>query len=596
MDRYSKPRDPQGNFDQMRLLDAHLSLESMLVRETVQNAWDARDSDRGDAPVEWGLRFRSIRGQQLRRLRSVFADTPAGGLPPAAAEGRSLGEVLGDASVDVLLVDDRNTRGLTGPPASHLRSDPLERRFARFMLDMGRPPGIQAGGGTYGYGKTVLWRTSVCATILAFSRFNQAGEVHSRLMGAAMGDPYDEDGSPMTGRHWWGRLDDKCNVLPLEGRTARELAHELGLWDLGDRRTGTTVLVVGSRFGRDDVSRLREAARWHCWPKWSEIHGVREMDFRFSVDDVELPALESSTDPMIGPFASALETALSGEGEACEVLRPKVVAGRLVTTLGVDRRDTSPGQEDDDIRPVTLPINHVALVRRGPRLHIRFEEYPDAAPEGVMRAGVFLTAEDQGEYSPEEAFARAEPPTHDDWSWRGLTGTDKTLVRTGVKRLREAMRGRERDIASSGSTDGLGRLANRLGTMLDEGAGPSSPRPRGGGGNGRRPTLRVRERSVSLELYDDETYIALVFDVEGRAGRPVTLRPSVRVVDGDRRSTEAQEYEQGAEWVHEEEELEITDSAMELEADWPDDGWTLWVPMPEPRRLRVSVVAEVVDG
>ena len=596
MERYSKPRDPQGNFDQMRLLDARLSLESMLVRETVQNAWDARDPDRGEDPVEWGLRFRSLRGQQRNRLRSVFSDIPAGGLPPAAAKGRSLRAVLKDTAVDVLFVDDRNTRGLTGPPASHLRSDPLERRFARFMLDMGRPPGIQSGGGTYGYGKTVLWRTSECATILAFSRFHQAGQVHSRLMGAAMGDPYEEGGAPMTGRHWWGRLDDECNVLPLEGRTARAIAHDLGMWDMDDRRTGTTVLVVGSRFGRDDVPRLREAARWHCWPKWSEIHGEQEMDFRFSVDDRELPVLDSSTDPMIGPFASALEKALSGEGEACEILRPHIVAGRLVGTLGMDRRDPSPGQEDDDIRPVTLPINHVALVRRGPRLHIRFEEYPDAAPDGVVRAGVFLTAEDQGQYSPEGAFARAEPPTHDDWSWRGLTGTDKTVVRTGLQRLREAMRGRDRDVSPSGTTDGMGRLANRLGTMLDEGAGPSSPKPQGGGGNGRRPDLRVRESSVGLQMYEDETYITLEFDLEGRAGRRVRLRPSVRVVDGDRRSTEAEEYERRVEWVHWEEGLEIADGEMELEPDWPDDGWTLWVPMPEPRRLRVSVVAEAVDG
>lgn len=599
MQRYSKPRDPQGNFDQMRLLDAHLSLESMLVRETVQNAWDARDLRRGrNTPVHWGLRLEGVEGPKLRRLRAELGDAPPGGLPPAAAEGRSLDEVLEDDVVSVLFVDDRNTLGLGGPAVSNVPCDPVERRFARFLLDMGRPPGITVGGGTYGYGKTVLWRTSECATVVAYSRFRQGRVTRSRLMGAAMGDPY-EFGMPRTGRHWWGRLDPDANVLPLEGEAADELALTLGLWEEGDDRTGTSVMIVGSRFReRGDLVRLREAARWHCWPKWSRIDGQVEMAFHFRHGGEELPALDSTGDAHIAPFAAALEKALEGGGRPCEVLRPHVVAGHLVTEYATDRREPEVGvEEDDDVRPVPFPLNHAALVRRGPRLHVRYEEYPHPPPDGVIRAGVFLTAEDQRSYSPETAFADAEPPTHDDWSWRGLTGTDKTIVRMGLKRLSEQMHGGSATEARHGSTDGLGRLANHLGTMLDEGSGPSAPTRGRGGGAGRPRELQVRERSIDRVIFDDVPYVVLEFDIEGRSGRPALLRPSIRVVDGDRRTSDVDDDTlTSTSWVHEELDLELAESEMLVDEESPDAGWSLWVPMYEPRRLRLSVRAEYADG
>jgi hypothetical protein len=604
LDRYSMERSPQGNFDQMRLLDARLSLESMLVRESVQNSWDARSDTRGSEPVYFELRAGHFEGQRADLLRRLFEDGPSAGLPPSATTGSSLQTVLERTRIPFLIVGDRGTVGLTGEPVSRLGEQPDHQRFARFMLDMGRPPGSTVGGGTYGYGKTVLWRSSECATVLAYSRFRETdGRTGSRLMAAAMGDPHTEGTTERTGRHWWGVADESANILPVEGEAADRIARELGIWESADERTGTSVLILGARFSSaTDVLRLREAVRWHCWPKWVEVAGRRDMEFAFHCDGEALDPLDPRQDPMLEPFASALARVLDGHGKACEVYRPIVTAGHVDWVLRALRseppiRGLTEEDQVSDVRPIEGPLNHVALVRRKPTLHVRFEEFPGPAPDGAMRAGVFLTAENAEGIDVEGAFARSEPPTHDDWAWSSMErGWDKTIVKTGLARLRDHLRESVQTLGGSGDSE-LAPLANVLGLMLETGAAPSKPGPSGPGGGRATRDLRVREGPTDLVTDDGQRYVRLTFDILGRRERPVRLSPVVAILDGDNRAEPVEGIPADQLWwaLGREGDWFAGDSAI-VEGDADDEGWELWVPIERDRRLRVSVHAEVTHG
>ena len=162
--------DQGGRREGTRDLTADLAPAELLVRETVQNSWDARlpDEER-TGPVDYLLHGRTLSDDQcelLRRLLPVedrmgFASHDLMEHPRAT---------LSAGSVDVLLVGDRGTLGLCGPTrGSEPRgTDARGHRFVDFIRNSGRLPDTVGGGdgGSYGLGKSVLWDSSRCGTVL----------------------------------------------------------------------------------------------------------------------------------------------------------------------------------------------------------------------------------------------------------------------------------------------------------------------------------------------------------------------------------------------------------------------------------------------
>src|SRR4051794_15491670 len=120
---------------------------TVLVRETVQNSWDAKRGDR--ETISFAMDCWRLLDAQLHTLRhDVFADMPPDGI--------ALGHLLDREDVDVLVVSDRGTVGLTGP----IRADvpPIGRSdFVDLVFNMGQPRNVEGSGGTYGFGKTIAY-------------------------------------------------------------------------------------------------------------------------------------------------------------------------------------------------------------------------------------------------------------------------------------------------------------------------------------------------------------------------------------------------------------------------------------------------------
>ncbi|MCG7418213.1 hypothetical protein MHY30_11930 [Microbacterium sp. ACRRU] len=182
----------------------------------------------------------------------------------------------------IVVVSDRGTQGLSGPVRATERPAPDERNdFVQFLRNVGEPRDTELGGGTYGFGKGIFYRTSAVRTIVVDSRIKRGASFEQRLMGAALGsDYYDAADERFTGRHWWGHITDDI-VDPVTGLAAAEVASALGLPTFDADQTGTNIVILGAdlalvadrgRPGFADTETLGDhlvsAMLWNLWPKF----------------------------------------------------------------------------------------------------------------------------------------------------------------------------------------------------------------------------------------------------------------------------------------------------------------------------------------
>jgi len=126
----------------------NLSMITVLVRETVQNSWDARLSDAGG--IHFGIAGRTLTDEQVQALRQIIFANQSGRLILDRA-------LASTSNFQVLEVYDRGTTGLGGPTrADRSGSDGEPRNFVNLLRNVGLPPAKPLGGGTFGYGK-VYW-------------------------------------------------------------------------------------------------------------------------------------------------------------------------------------------------------------------------------------------------------------------------------------------------------------------------------------------------------------------------------------------------------------------------------------------------------
>lgn len=445
-------------------LTGHLGLPALLVREAIQNSWDARDDRRGDAPVRFYIEGWDLDTDSLDGLRSLLPVEDLKGFlrTNEAAQFRGTlhpSSALSRATVRVLVISDRNTVGLCGPSRSGTQWSPVrhgkpldrgQQRFANFIRNVGRAAADigDGDGGAYGLGKGALWMASECGTVLVHTRTtDEKGQPIERFIGAVHGGSFDFGGYGFTGRHFIGLEADDGVIEPLTGSDAAKAARLLPLpeYSFEDRQVdGTSIVIVAPRLSLDwptEMNRLRDAVRWHSWPK--RVPGVRgvdvgaDLDVRMAWNNHAVVVPEPLEDPEIRPYAKALLDCVrdrNSDEEQRDIVaqchRPKKILGLVKfrsggtsdqnvfhITLTHDELSNAPeatslsAVDDEPVIEFSAPWGQMALIRREPLLLVRYE--PIGGPEeAANEIGVFLSAEDP---EVEEALTRAEPPAHDDW-------------------------------------------------------------------------------------------------------------------------------------------------------------------------------------
>ncbi|MFC9871292.1 hypothetical protein ACFVJR_01770 [Nocardia salmonicida] len=483
---------------------------TILVRESAQNSWDARQGD--GIPVDYHIDLQTVSAADAPAWRENL-------LRKAPTKQRlPLRDALQQATIRVLSISDRGTRGLGGPTRADAVTD-QGRDFVAFLRNIGEPRDRALGGGTYGFGKGILYLASGSGTILVHTRCQYQGTYETRLMAAALWKSYDakeEDRERRyTGRHWWG--DASGDVIePLVGTEADAMARKLGLRPFGASETGTTISILDPNLDGSepsDIARyLAETIVYQLWPKMlPDANGVPPMRFSVTCDGIEYPVPDPARMKTLGLFVNAYRAMVGSDAEELFCRRPKKLLGRfgLQQTLAL-RFEPSDAEHMAGFE--TGMVHHVCLMRPA-ELVVTYWPGPKPASEISAYAGVF-----RADKELDEAYARAEPPTHDNWNYQSLDHPEYSFVKMTFTRIKEEI---DKVIGPRGSSGvavaqvSLGAASDRLsplvggtwgtGAATDYGrpgdtAPPPRPAPK------RRPSGRRNEPVEAEDLETPDTF------------------------------------------------------------------------------------------
>lgn len=537
LDWYAAPYAP-GAIDAaglLKLLGAsdHDRL-SLLVRETLQNSWDASRAPAG-GPIDpsvtpsYDVHLRTLSGRERDALLNLFG--------PVATPGLPLHQELFEDEVRVLEISDRGTVGLGGPTDNTLETKPDQRTdFASLVFSVGAPITTKGGGGTFGFGKIATYTMSRARTVILHSLPTEGGPKDrvpkERLIASAIGQSFSMEGKKYTGRHWWGRMQG--SIGPVQGRDAARAAKGVFSSGFADGMTGTSILVVQPDLGDlthdEAIHRIVASVLWNAWPKmvpWpSRDEPPMSITVRSNGDVVPIPDPRSIR-PFAG-FAHALseirrrqtsgerpDTSSCGWSPPQErpvgVLRQcvqSVDSQRPVTHVGIiaaveTMRPAMPSLSGDEAERESAGIgdqcHHLALMR-GAELVVRYlpgPVHPDEA-DGVEWSAVFKC-----DPQHDELFARAEPPTHDEWRSGHLEEkAEKVVVNRGAKQgpnefFREMFINPE--AANAGSGSALAAVVGEfLSGIVSVSGGLAGPRA-AGGAKGPKKSVGRPKKPVNID-------------------------------------------------------------------------------------------------
>lgn len=544
-ERYGATGNIGENF--LRLLGMPaLSQLQTVIREAVQNIADAAKLGAGPEIL---IRLRHLSPDEM----SCFRQRLMAELPKEPSSRRDLSSFLASDAPIVLEICDFGTTGLGGPtradrvPIGTVRTD-----FINFLRNIGSPRDTEYGGGTYGFGKAALYAASRCRTIFVDTEVEEGDGRERRFIGCHIGSRFEvEEGGMLrqyTGRHWWGVGDAAAGIAdPAQGDAAAELARAVGLPDRDGGRSGTSIMILDFETDGEELSvigqRIVEGLLWSFWPRMMQgLPSTRRFMCRVVVGDTELPVPAPEEFPPLDLYCKAMRAARSGTGNDVRPVvsqRPARHLGRLALEKGL-RATRRPIVQQGSLFPDIA--HHIALMRPV-ELVVRYLEGSPLPDERFEWAGVFLVDREE---EVERAFARSEPPAHDDWVPGNMEkGHARTFVNVALRDLEKAARDMGEAEASRvpGAAEGppLARVAGRLGAALVGVGGDGAGRRRGraggqggGGGAGRGPraTRPVFER---LHREDGTTLAIFVTELRqdaSRSGRILVARASVAMDGG----------------------------------------------------------------
>ena len=549
--RDSEPYSRYGNISAdgvSKLLGApNLDQLQTVIRETVQNTWDARESDQ---IPEYRIRVRTLLPQEKNTLaENIFLDLPD---EPDGEEHRRIQDLLAEGvKFNVFEICDFGTCGLGGPTHPDEIPEVGEAPdFVDFLRNIGTPRDTIQGGGTYGYGKSCLYSFSLCHTIIVDTLAKCRGKVVRRLMACKIGHRYDspgdDGGKRFTGRHWWGVSSGGEVVEPATSYDAAGLASALGLPDRGENDFGTSIMILAPDIeenSREEMkARLAEMLLWNFWPKMMEYDSCpASMKFSLEIEGEKSPLPKPEDCPPLDLFCEAMKNLKTdpGSSEKIECKNPRKLLGKLSTVKNF-RSPRNPALESSE-KIIPPKSQHVALMRPA-ELVIKYLEGGSMGSEDVEWGGVYIVDTD---HEVERAFAESEPPAHDDWipDYLPVKSRKKTFVKVALKRIREAINtfhspgprigGDEDGESMGGVADVVGSMisglaGSRLGGGLTGGSGGS------GSGGGRRKQLRLEKPKFQSHIMKNGIPCAKFnIRLKGPRGKKVVIgvKPEV-VVDG----------------------------------------------------------------
>lgn len=605
---------------------------TLLVREAIQNSWDARLAPSGSVQFKIDGYLLDMAARRVLAER-VFADVPS------TVDIRA--RLLADCDFPILAISDFGTRGLSGPTRGDIV--PLQgesTNFVDFMRYIGRPPNRAYAGGTYGFGKAAYFLASSLKTICVHTSFKNSHGMESRFMAAALGPQFESTGhggKRFTGRHWWGRSASDEVVDPVLGDEADALAHLLGGSQRNPDTSGTTIYVLAPDFEgvapQTVLFQMGRAIMEYFWPKLIDgPSGTPTMSFsvRWQGEELALPVLQE--EPELALLARAFATAcakLPSNGAVLEPItsqRPKKLLGHLAlvrqpaTQMGSAPTANEAESEASGLYRQVLrrPLRQIAVMR-APNFVVKYLDGPLVPYELAEYAGVFRV-----DAEVDTAFARAEPPTHDDWvPDLLLDSNEKTYVRVALRKVKEAVdiftapvpievAGTERQSVVDFSRM-LGGLVPSLipsateptrpkgaptfggGTSKSSGGASAAGSSGGSGAGGRTTVAQVSfVGEPTIELVDNVAAMFARFEVSGLPGTSarISALPKVMIAEGfESDPPEGAQRPKVLKWIRPDGGTTVTE-ANSCDVPTNSGTWIVAVSIPPDAMISVTLKAE----
>lgn len=604
---------------------------AVLVRETAQNSWDAREP--GQVP-RMVYHAHEITGMNLELLRNSIFHEPG--------NGTGLEQLLLCDSIPVLEIADRGTHGLVGPTRNDLTIEAgVPTDWIDFVLTLGAPQDKANGGGTFGFGKVISYIASSVHTILIWTRVCIDGRLSSRLIASAIGSSFDREGRKYTGRQWWGRtLEDR--IEPVEGEEADTIAHAFFAERFAEGETGTSILVLNPELGISDQNGvngvvdhgLEELAKncaisilWNLWPKLvADESGQASMDITVRLRNENVAIADPLSHPILKGFAQSLQQIR--ETQSCNVINERAmtscqeitrygsIVGHLAITRLPDFEDTPSG---NPIIPINETASHVALMRNAAELVVTYEAMNPGHCSSMHLCGVFRPLKEH-----DGAFARSEPPAHDIWQPNGISdATEKSIVRVALRNMRQKWGEltSTKDQSSLDRSSGVSTaiLSNELSDLVpgltgsraaaveltDKKKRVRKKKKRSSknvnnsnisNARNKRTSIRIKDYKIVAASVNERTALALV-EIKGQARTISVLAELAAEYDGGSDAEIADQYIKGSCWYHghlsEPPKRNNTRNDI-LRADEGESKWTFVVTF--DHRITLSLDIRLVRG
>lgn len=572
---------------------------TVLIRETAQNSCDAAV---GEGDIDFAVDLKRLSGNLLENWRDFLLPEPVG-------SGLNIENVF-SRDPTVLTVSDRGTTGLGGPlRADAIPQDGERADFVNFIRNVGerKTSTDDLSGGSYGFGKGILYNVSRCNVIVADSVCVYQGKLQRRLIGAALGNSYRTEEKLFTGRHWLSGVDQEGYPIPLLDEEAEEMANSLLLPRFGPGVTGTNVAVVGIDLGSnaDSPRDSEEAAKyllstmvWNLWPRMLDGHknrlicSVKRDGFR-----TEAPNPEEL--PLLMQFVDAYRQVAEDDGQfesPVRKTRPRDV-GRFALRHGM-----APPWTDEDLSaaaPFDGRAHHCARMRQAD-LVVDYVAGEPPANELLQYGAVFRASADANEY-----FAEAEPPTHDQWVLSGLTGTARGVVQLANSFVREKLKSSgapPREAIDSDATEPLGHFATQFAGVIAGAEGDSATASvastttrTSASGRGTRTRGVKFLVSPGLVFENGEAIIRAELELPANAiGRTAIIEPSIITADGPEQDSGTSSGPVAIGWTSLDGKLTVPGARLDLRSGTPSQ-WTIRV-RPHPDTVtRVTVRLETAQ-
>lgn len=633
--RYSKPRgagdQTSGGRGKLLRPTSALSRLELLVRETLQNSWDAREDEWTPAYGVRVYRMDPVVKQMLRE--NVFTD-----LPESLSD---LADCLRSPDVHAIEIFDRGTVGLNGPfRASEVARIGEKNNFNSFVFDIGSTKSSGRSGGTFGFGKTASFEVSNAHSVVYWSRcLTQDDEVEHRLIACALHDEYEEGSARFTGAHWWGDPDDD-DIVPLRGDAAAAMGEEIfrthfGDTEEGEPETGTSILILDPviTVGIEDdldarvpvrtdehsevlIQQVSDAVAHSAWAKVvPNGEESRPMIVELYENRIEKPVVDLALS-QYGHFAAGLNSIRLLQGQLEEdysvslpigtvrsqsfpiTLSPRGAMRSKKEELFGNRTDNTIGHlfliesaELDTQGESNVPKNAICMMRSEAELVVNYDPVVENEGDILQWHGVFKpTPECDGH------FSASEPPTHDRWT---PDAADSEASRYVVRRALDLVRKKTKAFLSENKVQpkeqkqSVRKVALGLRSFVPLGLPPEdetvrdSPRRRAqqpGAPKRDRGTEAVILRSAPLPNGGGQ-----VLDVlpKSQEGRPITLRAEILAITSDGRMGLGED-ELTVTWRSEGELMEVGTSCVAA----PGREVQLRFDTRTPAALEISIKAE----